>query len=133
VAEAVSHEVRVTLVGARREDGAGVALVDHRLHSAATFTPGERGAAGDSGMVRDAGGAAYMALRTDGPTGIHIVDPHGRVLALVSRRPPQRVGLDVLVTRAAGSANEPMILGVSLALQLLATGELAAWSDGRGG
>ncbi len=125
LADTATGRVAVTLIGARREDRAHVAMVNHRLRSAATFAPAEPDASSGTGLVRDSFGEVVMALRGDGPTGIHLVDPNGRVLALVSRRSLARSGLDLLVTRAGGCASEAAILGVSLALQLLATGELA--------
>lgn len=125
VAEANSGNVAVTLIATTRGDRTHVAMVHHRLRTTATFTLWESGASPDCGLVRDTHGKAVMALRGDGPTGSHLVDPHGRVLALITRRWGGRAGLDLLATRAGGSGNECMILGVGLALQLLATGELA--------
>lgn len=125
VTDAGSGKVAATLIDARREERAHVAVVDHRLRSAATFTPADPDGSNGSGLVRDSCGELIMALRADGPTGVHVVDPHGRVLALVSHS-LARVGLDLLVTRAGGSGSEPTILAVSLALQLLATGEFTA-------
>lgn len=125
VAEANSGKVAVTVIATSRRDRTHVAIVHHRLRTTATFTLSESDASGGCGLVRDTYGEVAIALRTDGPTGIHLVDPDGRVLALITRRRVRRAGLDLLATRACGSRNECTILGVGLALQLLATGELA--------
>ena len=124
VVDADSGRVAVTLIGVSREDRTRVAVVDHRHRTVATFVPAEE-ASGGCGLVSDTYGQVMMALRSDGPTGIHVVDRNGRVLALVSRR-RRSVGLDLLMTRAGGSGNESIVFGISLALELLRAGELVS-------
>lgn len=124
VVDADSGKVALTLLGVSHDDRPRVAMVDHRYRKVATFVPAEADASTGCGLVYDSYDRVLIALRADGPTGIHLVDVHGRVLALASRRPGRGVGLDLLVTRAGVSGNETVVFGASLALELLRAGEL---------
>ena len=119
VVDTASGRTAVSLVAATSEaTGNRVALVDHRHRIVATFVAAE-GDASTVGLVRDSHGGVLMAVRADGPTGIHMVDNDGRVLALASRQRPSRPGLDLLVTRAGASRNETVVFALSLTLELL--------------
>jgi len=113
-----SGKVAVTIVGTSEENGGRIALVDHRHRCVATFFPASSEAA-NLGLVRDSHDRVLMAVRTDGPTRIHMVDDDGRVLALASRDRPNRPGLDLLVTRAGARRNETIVFAVSLTLELM--------------
>ncbi len=118
VIDSDSGKVAVTLIGTAEEDGGRIAMVDHRHRAVATFVP----AADDTrgvGLVRDTHERVLMAVRADGPTGIHVVDNDGKVLALASRHRPKHRGLDLLVTRAGASRNETIVFAVSLTLELM--------------
>lgn len=125
VVDADSGKVAVTLIGAPPEGGARVAMVDHRRRAVATFLPAEDPTISRVGLVRDSYDHVMMAVRSDGPTGIHVVDTTGNVLALASRHGRGRAaGLELLVTRAGAGGQETVLFGVALALELLRSGEL---------
>lgn len=118
VVDSESGKVAVSLVGTTAEDGTRVAMVDHRHRAVATFVPTE-GDASTLGLVKSSRNQLLMAVRVDGPTGIHVVDTDGRVLALASRHRQRRPGLDLLITRAGASRNETIVFALSLTLELL--------------
>lgn len=124
VIDADSGRVAVTLIGIVHEERTRVAMVDHRHRAVATFIPADADASSGYGLVRDSYDRVMMAVRSDGPTGIHVVDTDGRVLALASRNPGRAGGMDLLVTRAGATRNETVVFGVSLALELLRSGQL---------
>lgn len=127
VVDTTSGKLAVTLIGASHDTPTRVAMVDHRHRTVATFIPAEESAWPISGFVHDSFGNLMMAVREDGPTGIHVVDVEGRVLALASRRGRGRsAGLDLLLTRAGASRNETIVFGVSLVLELLRSGQLVS-------
>lgn len=103
-----------------------VALVDHPNRTVATFSSAEPMTRAHIGIVRDNAGAVQMLVRADGPTGLHVIDPAGVVLALTSRRrPPEGHGADLLVTTAGQTAVAVHLLfGLTLSLELLRTGRL---------
>ena len=103
-----------------------VALVDHPNRTVSTFSSAEPMSREHIGVVRDNFGAVQMLVRADGPTGLHVIEPAGHVLALTSRRrPPEGTGCDLLVTAAGEVAGTvPMLFGLTLALELLRTGRL---------
>lgn len=118
VVDAASGKLAVTLVAISNASRCRVALVDHRRRSVATFVPaGDDGPA--MGLVYDSHERVLMAVRGDGPTGIHLVDADGQVLALASRHREDRGGLDLLLTRAGDRRNESVVFAVSLTLELL--------------
>ena len=127
VIDSDSEKVAVTLIGLIHGHGTRVAMVDHRHRAVATFIPAEPDGSSGYGLVRDSYDHVMMAVRSDGPTRIHMVDTDGRVLALASRPQQGRVvGMDLLVTRAGASRNETVVFGVSLALELLRAGVLVS-------
>ncbi|HYE80072.1 MAG TPA: hypothetical protein VEI97_19000 [bacterium] len=120
-----SDRVAVTLIGVSNEARTRVAMVDHLSRVVATFIPGEAGADG-VGLVRDSYDKVVMAVRDDGPTGTHIIDTDGRVLAMASRLGGARQqGLDLLLTRAGVRRTETIVFGVTLATELLRQGQLS--------
>lgn len=122
VIDSDSGKVAVTLIGTDEENGNRIAMVDHRHRAVATFIPTPEGAS--IGLVRDSHDRVLMAVRADGPTGTHVVDNDGRVLALASRHRPNQRGLDLLVTRAGASRNETIVFAVSLTLELMRNEQL---------
>jgi hypothetical protein len=114
-----------TLVPVDVDGATRVAVVDHRARLVATFSPAHDGGAG-LGIVRDGYDRILLLVRADGPTGIHMIDAGGNVVALAGRVGAEdRVGLDVLVLgRAAERATVSLVLGVSLLLELARVGEL---------
>jgi hypothetical protein len=120
-----SDRVAVTLIGVENDSRTRVAMVDHLNRLVATFTPAEDGNGG-VGLVRDSYDKVVMAVRNDGPTGTHIVDTDGRVLAMASRvAGPKQQGLDLLLTRAGVERTETIVFGVTLATELLRQGQLS--------
>ncbi|MGI8683791.1 MAG: hypothetical protein ACR2MO_01585 [Acidimicrobiales bacterium] len=116
--------VLLSLVGGSLGGRTRIALIDHLSRRAATFSAAEPMSRSYIGMVRDSWDAPLMLIRADGPTGLHIINPVGELLAISSRRrPPETAGCDVLVT-PEGSANGPLMFGVTLALELLRAGAL---------
>jgi hypothetical protein len=115
----------MTLVPVDVDGTTRVALVDHRSRVVATFAPASSDGA-SLGVVRDGYDRILLLVRGDGPTGIHVLDADGNVVALAGRAGHgDRVGLDVLVLgRASDRATVNLVLGVSLLLELQRVGEL---------
>lgn len=113
MADTATGQVNVTVVpvGAA-ETPDRVAIVDHRGRMAATF-------AAEDCVVRDSHGEPLFLVRGDGPTGLHVVDRDGIVLALGSPLPGNRVGIDFLMTPAGQGDRRRILLGLSLALSLM--------------
>ena len=115
----------MTLVPVDVDGATRVALVDHRNRVVATFTPATTEGTG-LGVVRDGYDRILLLVRGDGPTGIHVIDADGNVVALAGRvGHDERFGLDVLVLgRVADRATVNLVLGLSLLLELNRVGEL---------
>ena len=116
-------EVALSLVGASYEGRTRIALVDHAARRTLAFTPCEPVSRASIGAVVDSDGAAIMLVKADGPTGLHVIDPGGEVLALTSRRRGGH-GCDLLLLPAGARQGIPLMLGVTLALELLRAGAL---------
>lgn len=116
LADAATDQVNVTVVpvGACGPGDAPdrVAIVDHRGRMAATF-------AAEDGIVRDSHGEPMLLVRGDGPTGLHVVDRDGVVLALGSPLGAHRTGMDLLVTPAGLGERRRILMGLSLALTVM--------------
>lgn len=116
--------VLLSLVGGSLGGRTRIALVDHESRRAATFATGEPMSRSHIGVVRNSWDALVMIVGADGPTGLHVINPSGELLALSSRRrPPDAPGCDVLVT-TTGAACGALMFGVTLALELLRAGAL---------
>jgi len=116
----------LTLVPVEVAGTTRVALVDHRSRLVATFAPDERDGNG-IGVIRDGYDRILMLVRADGPSGIHVIDSLGNVLALASRfNDNDRAGLDVLVLSGSTDPNAGaiLVLGVSLLMELVRVGTL---------
>ena len=125
VRDSASGKVAVTLIGVATEGRTRVAMVDHLSRVVATFTPASPESNTALGLVRDSYDRILMAVRADGPTGVHVIDSDGQVLALGSRMARNDgVGLDLLLTRGGAYRSETIVFGLSLALELLRVGEL---------
>ena len=122
VTDADTGHVAVTIIPAPTVSGPKVALVDHRARLVATFDPTGVDAGG-IGLVLDSYERLVLAVRSDGPTGVHVIDADGNVLALASQDEDAEA-IDVLVTGAGAARTETLVFGVVLALQLLRTGQL---------
>lgn len=110
----------LTLVPVDVDGVTRVALVDHRRRIVATFAPTDQ--PGGIGVIRDGYDRILMLVRGDGPTGVHVIDSSGNVLALAGRVAGRdRVGLDLLVL---GDDSPLLVLGVSLLVELVRVGEL---------
>lgn len=115
----------LSLVGGSVGGSTRVALVDHITRRAATFAAGEPMSRSHIGVVRDSSDGVLMVVRADGPTGLHVINPVGELLALSSRRrPPESHGCDILLTPAGGADGGALMFGVTLALELLRAGAL---------
>jgi hypothetical protein len=109
----------LTLIPVTDQGVSKVALVDHPDRIVATFTPASWTEPG-LGAVRDSYNRVLLLVRTDGPTGIHVTDGDGNVLALASTLPGRtRPGLDVLLTTAGACTRTRLVLGLTLATELL--------------
>ena len=116
----------LTLVPVDVDGSVRVALVDHRSRLVATFTPNTSDGPG-IGVIRDSYDRIMMLVRGDGPTGIHVIDSAGEVLALASRLPErEHVGLDVLVLSRQSTPTpcSLLVLGLGLLLELARVGDL---------
>lgn len=114
----------MTLVPVEVDGTTRVALVDHRSRLVCTYTPSPEEGPG-IGVVRDGYERIVLLARNDGPTGIHVIDAQGNVVALAGRTPRGRIGLDILVLgRAAEVSGHPLVLGLTLLLELARVGEL---------
>lgn len=114
LADSATEQVNVTVipVATSAEAPDRVAIVDHRGRMAVTF-------AAEDCIVRDSHGEPMLLVRGDGPTGIHVVDRDGIVLALGSPLPGNRVGMDFLITPAGLGDRCRILLGLSLALTVM--------------
>ncbi|HZQ27020.1 MAG TPA: hypothetical protein VFA94_04910, partial [Acidimicrobiales bacterium] len=80
---------------------------------------------GSLGIVRDSFGNVLLLVRTDGPTGLHVIDLEGNVLALASTLPGRtRPGLDILVTGTRARQRIHLVLALTLAVELLRLDDL---------
>jgi hypothetical protein len=123
ITSAATNRVDLTLIAVETDGIRRVAVVDHRARTAVTYTPaGEEDVAG-LGIVRDSFNEPMLLVRGDGPTGMHVVDAAGDVLAIASHMEDSPTGLDVLIT-GAGADHTRLLLGLSLALELLRAGGL---------
>lgn len=115
-----------TLVPVEVDGVTRVALVDHRARLVATFSPPPVEGGPGLGIVRDGYDRVLLLVRADGPTGIHMIDAGGNVVALAGQVGAEgRVGLDLLVLgRAAERITLMLVLGVSLLLELGRVGRL---------
>ena len=116
----------LTLVPVEVEGSVRVALVDHRSRLVATYAP-DSGTSNGIGVIRDSYDRIMLLVRGDGPTGVHVIDAAGDVVALASRLPERdHVGLDVLVlSRQSDPApGALLVLGLGLLLELARVGEL---------
>ena len=117
--------VMLSLVGGSVDGHTRVALIDHLGRVTSTFASAEPMSREHIGMVRDSFGAIRMVVRADGPTGLHVIDAAGEVLALTSRRrPPEGHGCDLLVTAEGAAVGTHLLFGLTLALELLRAGRL---------
>jgi hypothetical protein len=116
--------VALSLVGGSYLGHTRVALVDHPGRRTFTFAPGEPVSRAHIGTVTDTDGNPVVFVRADGPTGLHLIDPGGGMLALTSRRRAPGSGCDVLVLPAGAAVGTTLVLGLTLALELLRTGGL---------
>ena len=123
VRDAETAQVALTLIPVEVDGVTKVALVDHRARLVATFAPGG-GETHGLGVVRDSYERILLVVRDDGPTGIHVIDAEGNVLALASGLPRGKAGLDVLVTSSGQPRSTTLVFGVGLAIQLLRVGHL---------
>ncbi|HET7487338.1 MAG TPA: hypothetical protein VFJ85_05370 [Acidimicrobiales bacterium] len=115
----------LSLVGASVEGRTRVALVDHTARRAATFATAEPMSRSHIGVVRDSYDEPLVIVRAEGPSGLHLVDPSGGLLALSTRRRAgEGAGSDVLITRAGSLLGTELLFGVGLALELLRVGRL---------
>lgn len=115
----------MTLVPVDVDHGTRVALVDHRSRLVATLVP-EHGGDGSLAVVRDGYDRLLLLVRDDGPTGVHVIDGNGNVLALASRvGDGAGVGLDLLVLDRGNKAlGGIFLLGLGLVLELSRLGGL---------
>lgn len=117
--------VMLSLVGGALGGHTRIALVDHLNRRTATFIPGEPMSRTHIGVVCDSSGAVIMLVRADGPTGLHMINSVGELLALSSRRKQSDGnGCDVLVTPAGAAGGNSLMFGVTLGLELLRAGGL---------
>jgi hypothetical protein len=124
VHDADTDRALVTLVPVDDDSTCRMALVDHVDRVVVTFSPAhwDQGA---MGIVRDSFGDALLLIRTDGPTGLHVIDVAGNVLALASTLPGRtRPGLDILVTGAGARQRSHLVLALTLAVELLRLDDL---------
>ncbi|MGH9281573.1 MAG: hypothetical protein ACRD0S_01415 [Acidimicrobiales bacterium] len=125
VMDATGEVALVSLVAAVHESRTRIALVDHEGRRATTFTGAEPMTRAQIGTLSDSWGNPLLMVRADGPTGLHLIDPAGNLLALTSRqRSRDAHGCDVLVTAAGAALGRGLVLGMTLALELLRAGAL---------
>lgn len=122
--DSASGAVVLSLVGGSYLGHTRVALVDHPGRRTFTFAPGEPVSRVHIGTLADSDGRPVAVVRADGPTGLHVIDPAGGLLALTSRRRGPASGCDVLLLPAGATVGATLILGLTLALELLRTGGL---------
>lgn len=122
--EGAGGGVALSLVGGSYLGHTRVALVDHPGRRTFTFSPAEPVSRAHIGTLAGSDGTPVALVRADGPTGLHVMDPAGAMLALTSRRRRPAAGCDVLVLPAGAAVGTTLLLGLTLALELLRTGGL---------
>lgn len=101
------------------------ALVDHQQRRTGTFVAAEPMTRSHLGAVCDTYGRTMAVVRADGPTGLHVIDPTGQLLALTSRhRGRDTHASDVLITALGAEFGAGFLFGVTLALELMRAGAL---------
>jgi hypothetical protein len=121
VVDVDTGHVAVTLIPAQTADGCKIALIDHRARLVATFAPGDSDRNG-LGLLLDSYERLLMAVRADGPTGTHVIDAEGTVLALSAAAGSGSAEIDILLTGAGALRTETLVFGVTLALELVRRG-----------
>ena len=117
--------VLVSLVSGSTGGRTRVALVDHEHRRSSTFVAGEPMSRSHIGEVCDGYGETIALVRGDGPTGLHLIDPSGRLLALTSRhRGRENSACDLLMMPAGAEVGTGFVLAMSLVIELLRTGVL---------
>lgn len=125
VRDSERRAVVLSVVGGSFRGRTKVALVDHAARRTATFTAGEPVSRAHIGVVADSTGRDLMLVKADGPTGLHVIDATGELLALTSRRRNDPAhGSDLLLTAAGAHVGLHLMLGVTLSLELLRAGAL---------
>ena len=119
------HGLAVTMLGddldlrgtvyARDRDGAAPAID--------SIVPGRKAAKRDLAMVRDRGGEPTHVVRADGPTGIHVVDCSGNVVALCSSEPDEEA-VEVLLLMKCTAADLVAVLSALTVVQLVRMDQL---------
>ena len=122
--DSATGAVVLSLVGGSYLGHTRVALVDHPGRRTFTFAPGEPVSRAHIGTLTDTDGAAVVLVRADGPTGLHVIDAGGGMLALTSRRRGPGSGCDLLLLPAGAALGTTLVLGLTLALELLRSGGL---------
>ncbi len=122
-------ERMLTLVAIRIENEIRVALLDAWLRTIATvivdpLALSDSGPHRDLGHVRNRRDKSVIAIYGDGPTGLHLVNRDGDVIALASTLPGKRRGLDVIVTSPEVAPTPVTLGGVLLAVELARAGQL---------
>ena len=123
IADAATGKVEVTIIPVIVDDVHRVAVVDHKSRTACTYTPVGAEESAAVGIVRDSHNEPMLVVRGDGPTGLHVTDVNGAVIAMAGTPEDAEVGLDILVTRT-GAGHRRLLLGLTLAIELLRTGGL---------
>lgn len=123
IADAATGKVDVTIIPVVIDGVHRVAVVDHRSRTACTYTPAGAEESAALGIVRDSHNEPMLLVRGDGPTGVHVTDVNGNVIAMAGTPEDCEVGLDILVTRT-GAGHRRLLLGLTLAIELLRTGGL---------
>ena len=117
VVDAHTGTPAMTLIPVLTPTGVKVAVADHRSRRVTTFFPGSSGGSA-LGMLLDGFDRMIFAVRGDGPTGIHVINPRGDVVALASRVQVPAGGLDVLVTDTGAGSVPTIVFGLLLAVEL---------------
>lgn len=116
--------VVLSLVGGSYLGRTRAALVDHPGRRTFTFAPGEPISREHIATLTDSDGSPVVLVRADGPTSVHVIDPGGVMLALLSCHRGAGGGCDALVLPAGSSCGTTLVLGLTLALELTRTGGL---------
>jgi hypothetical protein len=121
----------LTLVAIEVERQIRVALLDSWLRSIATVVVDpvvlarkSSRARREIGYVKNRRDENVLAIFGDGPTGLHLVNRAGEVIALASSFPGRRKGLDVIVTSPEAAPTPVTLGGLLLSVELARAGQL---------
>lgn len=121
IKNSASQSSEFYLITHRQDGHTSAALLNRSLQPTTTmvFEPPANGHSAFVAKVESADGRARLAIKFDGPTGLHLIDSTGDVVLLGSAKPgPIGSGLDILLTKSVRPLMPYGIFGILVGLLL---------------